>query len=130
MAPRRNHVPWLSSKQGYELTCVGGLPQEVQRLIWLDVTRNYYLRGSVIDRAASVLQMAWRRLRAIINLPVQWLRVTDGSLPGHWRWFLYETRREAYPHKYPSRNPEHYDIDMWDSLRFRLPRGPMEESDD
>jgi hypothetical protein len=33
-----------------------GLPVELQRLIWADVTENYYLRGSVIDRAATVLQ--------------------------------------------------------------------------
>eukprot|EP00964_Phaeocystis_antarctica_P087097 scaffold55222_cov54-Phaeocystis_antarctica.AAC.1 len=39
----------LSSEQGYELARVGtkmGLPVELQRLIWADVTKNYYSRGS------------------------------------------------------------------------------------
>ena len=60
----------LSSEQGYELARVGtrmGLPVDLQRLIWADVTKNYYSRGSVIDRAALVLQVAWRRLRAILS---------------------------------------------------------------
>ena len=60
----------LSSKQGYELARVGtktGLPVELQRLIWADVTKNYYSRGSVIDRAANVLQAAVRRLQAIVG---------------------------------------------------------------
>ena len=63
----------LSRKQGYELARVGtkmGLPVELQRLIWADVTKNYYSRGSVIERAALVLQVAWRRLRAILSIPV------------------------------------------------------------
>ena len=42
-----------------------GLPVELQRLIWADVTENYYLRGSVIDRAATVLQKALARFLAI-----------------------------------------------------------------
>ena len=68
----------LSRKQGYELARVGtkmGLPVELQRLIWADVTENYYSRGSVIDRAALVLQVAWRRLRAILAITnrVAWI---------------------------------------------------------
>ena len=61
----------LSSEQGYELARVGtkmGLPVELQRLIWADVTKAYYSRGSVFDRAATVLQVAFRRLKAIIML--------------------------------------------------------------
>ena len=61
----------LSSEQGYELVRVGnkmGLPVELQRLIWADVRENYYSRGSVIDRAATVLQVALRRVLAIIKL--------------------------------------------------------------
>ena len=74
----------LSSKQGYELARVGtkmGLPVDLQRLIWADVTKNYYSRGSVIDRAALVLQVAWRRLRAILaNLDLH-IRVGCFKLP-------------------------------------------------
>ena len=61
----------LSSEQGYELARVGnkmGLPVELQRLIWADVRENYYSRGSVIDRAATVLQVALSRVLAILNL--------------------------------------------------------------
>ena len=61
----------LSSEQGYELARVGnkmGLPVELQRWIWADVTENYYSRGSVIDRAATVLQVALRRVLAIMKL--------------------------------------------------------------
>ena len=67
---RQRPRTWLSSEQGYELARVGtkmGLPVDLQRLIWADVTENYYSRGSVIDRAARVLQVAWCRLRAIIR---------------------------------------------------------------
>jgi hypothetical protein len=63
----------LSNKQGYELARIGterGLPVELQRLIWADVTKNYYLRGSVTERAATLLQAAWRRL---------------GTTMSHWR---------------------------------------------
>ena len=62
----------LSSEQGYELARVSnkmGLPVELRRLIWADVTKNYYSRGSLRDRAASVLQAAWRRLMAIAPKP-------------------------------------------------------------
>ena len=62
----------LSSEQGYELVRVGnkmGLPVELQRLIWADVRENYYSRGSVIDRAATVLQVALSRFLAIIKIP-------------------------------------------------------------
>ena len=55
----------LSNKQGYELARIAtnrGLPVDLQRLIWADVTKNYYLRGSVTERAATLLQAAWRRL--------------------------------------------------------------------
>ena len=55
----------LSNKQGYELARIGtkrGLPVELQRLIWADVTKNYYLRGSVTERAATLLQAALRRV--------------------------------------------------------------------
>ena len=74
----------LSRKQGYELARVGtkmGLPVELQRLIWADVTKNYYSRGSVIDRAALVLQVAWRRLRAILAIPnrVVWIWMVGPS---------------------------------------------------
>ena len=64
---------WLQNEQGYELALrVGpkfGIPVELQCLIWADVTKNYYSRGSVFDRAASVLQAAVRRLMAIIKIP-------------------------------------------------------------
>jgi hypothetical protein len=63
----------LSNKQGYELARIGTkweLPVELQRLIWADVTKNYYLRGSVTERAATLLQAAWRRL---------------GTTMSHWR---------------------------------------------
>ena len=59
----------LSNKQGYELARIGTkweLPVELQRLIWADVTKNYYLRGSVTERAATLLQAAWRRLGTIV----------------------------------------------------------------
>ena len=65
MAPLSNH-------QGYELARIGtkrGLPVDLQRLIWADVTKNYYLRGSVTERAATLLLAAWRRLRAIFWIP-------------------------------------------------------------
>ena len=74
----------LSPKQGYELARVGtkmGLPVDLQRLIWADVTKNYYSRGSVIDRAALVLQVAWRRLRAILAITnqVAWIDGPDSG---------------------------------------------------
>ena len=85
----------LSSKQGYELARVGtkmGLPVELQRLIWADVTKNYYSRGSVIDRAALVLQVAWRRLRVILaNLDRQ-IRVGCFKLPSSINRLLYLVR--------------------------------------
>ena len=59
----------LSNKQGYELARIGtkrGLPVDLQRLIWADVTKNFYLRGSVTERAATLLQAAWRRLGTIV----------------------------------------------------------------
>ena len=62
----------LSNKQGYELARIATnrrLPVELQRQIWADVTKNYYLRGSVTERAAMLLQAAWRRLRAIFWIP-------------------------------------------------------------
>ena len=65
----------LSSEQGYELARVSnkmGLPVELRRLIWADVTKNYYSRGSLRDRAASVLQAAWRRLMAIADSNGDW----------------------------------------------------------
>ena len=81
---RQRPRTWLSSEQGYELARVGtkmGLPVDLQRLIWADVTENYYSRGSVIDRAALVLQVAWRRLRVILaNLDRQ-IRVGCFKLP-------------------------------------------------
>ena len=55
----------LSDHQGYELARIAtkrGLPVDLQRQIWADVTKNYYLRGSVTERAATLLQAAWRRL--------------------------------------------------------------------
>ena len=55
----------LSNKQGYELARIGtkhGLPVDLQRQIWADVTKNYYLRGSVTERAATLLQKYWRRV--------------------------------------------------------------------
>jgi len=61
----------LSNKQGYELARIGtkhGLSVDLQRLIWADVTKNYYLRGSVTERAATLLQAAWRRLYAIFGM--------------------------------------------------------------
>ena len=70
MPPKQNRS--LSTEQGYELARVGtkmGLPVDLQRLIWADVTKNYYSRGSVIDRAALALQVAWRRFLAIIKIP-------------------------------------------------------------
>ena len=60
----------LSNKQGYELARIAtkrGLPVELQRLIWADVTKNYYLRGSVTERAATLLQAAWRRLGTTVS---------------------------------------------------------------
>ena len=39
-----------------------GLSVDLQRLIWADVTKNYYLRGSVTERAATLLQKYWRRV--------------------------------------------------------------------
>ena len=60
----------LSNKQGYELARIGTkweLPVELQRLIWADVTKNYYLRGSVTERAATLLQAAWRRLGTTVS---------------------------------------------------------------
>jgi len=60
----------LSNKQGYELARIAtkrGLPVDLQRLIWADVTKNYYLRGSVTERAATLLQAAWRRLGTVLD---------------------------------------------------------------
>ena len=68
MPPKQNRS--LSTEQGYELARVGtkmGLPVDLQRLIWADVTKNYYSRGSVIERAALALQVAVRRLQAIVG---------------------------------------------------------------
>ena len=70
MPPKQNRS--LSTEQGYELARVGtkmGLPVDLQRLIWADVTKNYYSRGSVIDRAATVLQVAVTRFLAILKIP-------------------------------------------------------------
>ena len=85
----------LSSKQGYELARVGtkmGLPVDLQRLIWADVTENYYSRGSVIDRAALVLQVAWRRLRAILANLDRHIRVGGFQLPSSINRLLYLVR--------------------------------------
>ena len=60
----------LSNKQGYELARIATnrrLPVELQRQIWADVTKNYYLRGSVTERAATLLQAAWRRLGTTVS---------------------------------------------------------------
>ena len=106
-----------------------GLPVELQRLIWADVTGNYYSRGSVSNRAASALQAAWRRLRAIGTWPWRWVvnpamhlfgyvsSVHDVGRynPGYRAWMHYEILQASYERKrkYPSRNPDHYRNDMW-----------------
>ena len=107
-----------------------GLPIDLQRLIWADVTGNYYSRGSVSNRAASALQAAWRRLMAIINWPFRWIMIPEnhngpitaiqqvGSYnPGFRAWMHYDDLLAAYERKrkYPSRNPDHYTgrNDMW-----------------
>ena len=90
MAPLSNH-------QGYELARIGtkrGLPVELQRLIWADVTKNYYLRGSVTERAAMLLQKYWRRLRAIFRIPDVWVNQDEG--PHADRYFAADEARTAY----------------------------------
>ena len=49
-------------------TTFGELLPELRSEIERDVKNNYYLRGSRTNRAATVLQNAWRRLRAILNI--------------------------------------------------------------
>ena len=100
----------LSSKQGYELARVGtkmGLPVELQRLIWADVTKNYYSRGSVIDRAALVLQVAWRRLRAILSIPVYPDELGTSLFPTQVARYLSAEERSSGGKRY---------MDWWESL--------------
>jgi hypothetical protein len=90
MAPLSNH-------QGYVLTRVAtkwGLSVDLQRLIWGDVTKSYYLRGSVTERAAMLLQKYWRRLRAIFRIPDVWVNQDEG--PHADRYFAADEARTAY----------------------------------
>ena len=92
----------LSNKQGYELARIGterGLPVELQRLIWADVTKNYYLRGSVTERAATLLQAALRRVgkatQALRRAVEYGYGRRDYVLP-YWRFMRLWHARDAY----------------------------------
>ena len=100
----------LSSEQGYVLALHWpskfGLPVELQRLIWADVTKNYYRRlGDTLDPAfyARVLQAAVRRLRALVgsyqNINFSMLaakNATRGSLVWKHRFDNLHERRIKY----------------------------------
>ena len=68
--PRTRPKTWLQNEQGHLLAralTVEGVTEDLQKLIWTDVTTNYYRRlGDRLDHAAGALQAAVRRLLALI----------------------------------------------------------------
>ena len=73
----------LSNTQGYELVRVGkrfGLPVDLQKLIWADVTGRYHRRHgrwgefglSVIEKAHIIIQTHLRRMLTILRVRMDW----------------------------------------------------------
>ena len=69
------------------------IPRDLRGMIWAKVERDYHSRGPVVG-AATTLQAAWRRLRAILRIPDIWVNIDTG--PSEERWSRSQERREAY----------------------------------
>ena len=69
------------------------LPRDLRSLIWANVERDYHSRGPVVG-AATMLQAAWRRLRAIIQMCNPNLDTCHLHL--HVRHDIYRQKRTEY----------------------------------